>query len=152
MFVVDEDGEGFAQPFGMEEGFEGEAGADIFFVGGVFEDWGEGGSVAAGDGEEKIGLGDEAGAMKSGAGGGEVESGEIDVSGEVLFAGSSIEVFGDLVMKIGERGAAHVELIVEFAGLAAVIDGDGKAALQSGAGRFDPGSRSKAGFGELAVL
>ena len=67
--------------------------------------------------------------MESGARGGEVESGEVDVSGEVLFAGGGIEIFGGLVAEVGEGGTAHVSLIVEFASFAAVIDGDDETAL-----------------------
>ena len=107
--MLDEDAESFAEAFGMEEGFEGEAGADVFFFGGAIECASEGGGVATGDGEEEVGLRDEAGAVESGARGGEVESGEVDVSGEVLFAGSGIEIFGGLVVEVGEGGTAHVE-------------------------------------------
>lgn len=151
VFVVDEDAEGFAEAFGMEERFEGEAGADIFFVGSVFENVGEGGGVAPSDGEEEIGLGDEASTVKSGARGGEVERGEIDVSGEVLFAGSGVEIFRGVVMEVSECGAAHVLCVVKLAGFAAVVDGDGEAALERSAGGFDPGGGGEAGFGELAV-
>ena len=54
--MLDEDAERFAEAFGMEEGFEGEAGADVFFFGGSIECASEGGGVATGDGEEEVGL------------------------------------------------------------------------------------------------
>lgn len=142
----------FAHSFGVQECLKGQASAYLFSFGALREGGGERGGIAPGEGKEEIGLGGKAGATEAGALTVDIECREIDVGGEVLLAGRSVEVFRDAMISVGEHGAAHVILVVQFASFAAVIDGEDEAAFEAAAGALNPAAGGQAYFGALVFV
>lgn len=75
---------------------------------------------------------------------------EIDVGGEVLFTGSSVEIAGRLVLRIAEDGAGVVVSVEEIGGFVAVINGEDEATVEAAGDFGDPVAGFEAGFSELA--
>ncbi len=58
------------------------------------------------------------------------EGREIHVGGEILFAGRAKEIFAGAVFFVGQQGAAHVAMIVEFLCFVAVVNGQRETAAE----------------------
>lgn len=83
----------------------------------------------------------EVGAFEGGA-----DSREVDVGGEVLFAGIGEGVVGEFVVAIGAQGSLRARGGPEGGGFVAVIEGEKEAAFEFLGGGFGPGFGGGAEF------
>ena len=80
------------------------------------------------------------------------QRGEIDVCGEVLLAGSSVEVFVGTVIGVSEDCAGHVVRIEQVGGFVTVVNGENKPAIETTSDFGDPVAGFETGFGVLSIL
>ena len=114
---MDEDAEGAAEVFGMGQGLElaralGVEGREPALGHGLLQ-----------DSREKPGLGAQGFGLQAGGFAGLLDGGEIDVRGEVLFAGMGEQIVRDMVAMIGPQGAVEARGRNHFLRRIAIVDG-----------------------------